>query len=106
MITISNGESQDKSIVSLWCDRSSPLSNPYRIGEIYSRDVACDKYQIVFGAWIANPSWAKEQHAMLEDIIALHKGGMHVELCCHCVPKRCHCETIKNYCLDKALRLS
>lgn len=81
--------------VNIRIDRGhSYLANPFRISGEMTRDICCDKYEDYF-------HMRKLRDAQFRDAIMWINyyiiRGYNVNLQCHCSPKRCHGETIKNY---------
>ena len=68
------------------------LGNPFRMKDESKRNEVSDKYDEHFHSNI--PERAKE-------LVELAKT-LDIELACFCSPKRCHCETIKEY-IEQAL---
>lgn len=60
-------------------DRASKYGNPFKIGEGYTRDSACDAYE----------KWFLQQGFDLGELLHAKR------LCCHCKPRRCHGDFIK-----------
>lgn len=79
------------------CGLLSPLANPFIMARELDRDEVCDKYYDYFHTNL-NPDLAPPDFLeYLDDIrqFALLHGK--VTLGCLCAPKRCHCDTIKNW---------
>ncbi len=62
------------------------------------RDEVCDKYEKYFYEQLESNTEFKSQ---VDNLVELAKSRDLV-LGCHCKPKRCHVDTIKNY-IDKML---
>ena len=82
------------------CSRGSPVGNPFPMKNESMRDIVCDNYENWFKSQIvANDSGsAGDPHFggyVLEMVNAAREGD--IKLMCWCAPKRCHCETIKEY---------
>ena len=79
------------------CTRRGPLGNPFVMWEEKDRNKVCDQYESWFQKQIVedtNPEFVEQ----LEQLVKNAKGASgDIELMCWCVPKRCHCETIKKY---------
>ena len=92
---IMDNDSAD-TLFTVYCGRGSPLGNPYILSDTWDRDFVCDQYEKYFDQTVN----LLKDPAMMEqlDLIktAAEKGD--VFLSCYCAPKRCHCETIKEYC--------
>lgn len=95
MITVANLHSFNPATRGkcIFIDKSTPLGNPFR-GP--TREAAIEKYRY----------WLEEQletqphiKGIVEDIIVRHLTGEHVILLCHCAPKPCHGDVIKQHCL-------
>jgi hypothetical protein len=71
------------------------LGNPFAVNVTHSnRDEVCDKFQVHFDMMIKACEGSLYRRMRELYKIALTQD---VELACFCVPKRCHCETIKNF---------
>ena len=78
------------------CDRTSPLGNPFYMGNESERDYVCDSFDRYFQKNL-NPDIAPVGFLeYLDEILQATKKG-DVTLGCWCAPLRCHCTTIKNY---------
>ncbi len=82
--------------ITIKVDRSSPLGNPFYMGNESLRDFVCDRYEAYFNA--PHPIIFNDE---LNRIVELAKTN-DITLLCWCYPKRCHAETIKKY-IDKIL---
>lgn len=73
-----------------YCGRGSALGNPHvmRGTSQKERDRVCDLYAAEF------PTPAQKEEC---DWLMVMLQRFPVALECFCVPKRCHCETIKTY---------
>jgi hypothetical protein len=126
LIKILNGSKQVTNFpdgLAVWCDRRSALGNPFELSGEESRDDVCDAYQDYFDAVLAgrlpsvvaveiaksrkshlSRSWRRPTHsefmAELDRLELLAKDGP-IGLGCWCHPKRCHCDTIAAYLMDK-----
>lgn len=77
-------------------DRTSPLGNPFKMKDYTKseRNRVCDEYEAYFYSKV------KETGAFRTEVIKIYslaKQGHKVALACHCVPQRCHAETIKEF---------
>ena len=84
-ITVVNLRARD---ADFYCDRSSPLGNPYRMASEDERGVVCDLYEELFYRYqnpdLAPPGWLEYLDKILQ---AAKKGD--ITLGCWCAPKRC-----------------
>lgn len=84
-----------------YCGRGSPLGNPFRLENTKDqkqRDDVCEQYKSYF----IDEVNVKRNQSMLRELTAIKRKLEHdgiVKLGCFCAPKRCHCETIKEYLL-------
>ena len=85
--------------ITVKCDRSSPYGNPFKMdGSLDSRETVCDSYHEYFHTFIkTDPAFIKNINKLVEKAKTAEKAGMQLYLACWCAPKRCHCETIKDY---------
>lgn len=78
----------------IYCGRGSALGNPFHMRNERERDCVCDQYADYL------PKKVSSHHSgivrQLEYIVEKAKKG-DVFLECYCAPKRCHCDTIKEY---------
>lgn len=80
---------------------NSPLANRFWMKDESQRNVVCDQYQ----AWFDDKIKSKDA-AVKTELVRLWKLGVqqgHLELGCFCAPKRCHCNTIKNFFQSKMI---
>ena len=78
------------------CDRRSPLGNPYRMTHEKYRDHVCDNYEEYFPRML-NPDVSPPGFLeFLSEILEKAKKE-DITIGCWRAPKRCHCDTIKNY---------
>jgi hypothetical protein len=89
---IKRGDAVPPRTMVLYCGRGSPLGNPHvmRGKSQRERDRVCDLYAAEF----PTPEQKKECERIMEWL-----DEMPVALECFCVPKRCHCETPRDYIL-------
>jgi len=102
----------------VYCGRGSPLGNPFYMSSEFERDKVCDQYQDWFYKHVDEVSFIdiykgdrahiphgmppnSPQTTMVLEIFAAALEG-DVNLGCFCAPKRCHCDTIKQF-LDNKL---
>ena len=84
--------------ISIRCDRKTVLGNPFFMHNESQRDMVCDKYK----TWLENrDAEYGAVHDMLNDIIMKVELGNNVLLQCHCYPKRCHTESIREHVLGQ-----
>ena len=103
MITIHHvKESGVKADIHLYCGRlgsckrtdliDAKLGNPFVMHNESMRDEVCDAYD----KWLHSPQ-AGNHLRIIERILQRVNEGKVVALYCFCAPKRCHCETIRDY---------
>lgn len=80
--------------VDIRCDRASILGNPYKSLDDSMRDDSCDSYKKHFYRMIESEGPFCEE---VRRIYRLVTEGHDVHLMCWCTPKRCHCDTIKEF---------
>lgn len=87
---INKGDEVPDGTLELYCGRGSPLGNPHVMQGTSKkeRDRVCDAYEADF------PTPAQKEEC---EWIAKMLKTRPVALQCFCVPKRCHCETPRNY---------
>tara|TARA_R110002074_G_scaffold153413_3_gene308506 strand:- start:3149 stop:3463 length:315 start_codon:yes stop_codon:yes gene_type:complete len=83
------------SMVNIKVDRTSVLGNPFFMENESLRDDVCVKYQAFFDKEIVKKG--SNIHKEVTHIYKLAKAGKLINLQCHCYPKRCHANTIKNF---------
>ena len=70
-----------------------------------NRDEVCDKFEVYMRSVIESRGEGSESSMMLyQGLRSLYKrikAGERIELACFCAPKRCHCESIKNFIEEK-----
>lgn len=87
-------------MIHLYCGRGAAppgmikanLGNPFPMSDESQRNKVCEDYD----AWLHTQQAAGHLRVM-ERIIQRVNEGKSVALYCHCFPKRCHTETIKEY---------
>ena len=90
------------------CDRKSPVGNPFAMHHESARDIVCEQYESLFDQTmhdntvgpLFNSSNVSKFRAYIQEIVNFHNQHGHVTLACWCAPKRCHCETIKQWILN------
>lgn len=78
----------------IYCGRGSPVGNPFYMDTEKERDHVCNLYE----------DWFKKEMALkptkltefVDNLVLLASMG-NINLGCFCAPKRCHCDTIKQY---------
>ena len=96
-ITIGNyrdAQRHDPSTRVFKCSRGSAVGNPFPMKNESMRDIVCDNYE----NWFKDQIVAQDPHfdmQMQMMVNAAREGD--IKLMCWCAPKRCHCETIKEY---------
>lgn len=94
---VKRGSDTAPNAVRFYCGRGSPLGNPHAMRGMSKaeRDRVCDLYAAEF------PTWEQmKECAWILDYMR-RRPGKDLELECFCVPKRCHCETIRDYLLKR-----
>lgn len=89
----------------LYCGRpgkgeTGVFGNPFWTGDESLRDEACDKFEEHLQSVVKNKGEALgtwNLYQGLRDLYKRVKKGERIELACFCAPKRCHCESIKNF---------
>ena len=95
-----------KADLHLYCGRSyipqgyphlihASMGNPFHMNGEADRNRVCDAYE----EWIASPNAASHKR-IIERMIQRVQEGKSIALYCHCAPKRCHCETIRELALN------
>lgn len=87
----------------LLIDRRSVFGNPFYMNDESQRDAVCDKYAEYF------PQALKMKpalNAMYADLLKRVIKGEKIQLMCHCAPKRCHGDTVKEYLLKHQARFT
>ena len=94
------------------CDRQSPVGNPYFMHNESERDLVCEKYlklfdQIMHDDSLADNAKVRGMTSTVKEFRDyIHRIEQHyathgtVTLACWCSPKRCHCETIREWVLN------
>ena len=79
----------------IYCGRGSALGNPFVMKNGTERDEVCDKYEGYFKEQV----YVLKNENMLKELRAIYKQALKgdVNLGCFCAPKRCHCDTIKEF---------
>lgn len=93
-ITIGRVNKRKNNAVNIRIDRSTALGNPFVMynQSDKERDRVCDSYELYLQAHANNPGSMRD---LLLHIFKEVKAGNHVNLQCHCAPKRCHGDNIK-----------
>jgi len=76
-------------------DRKTPLGNPFWMADESKRDEVCDKFEVYFDkeVEIAGSSVREAMIILFRRV----RSGEDVSLQCHCAPKRCHGDKIKQF---------
>ena len=86
------------------CDRESPVGNPFIAHNESERDKVCEQYESLFDQTMLDDTLddntGSKFRAYIQEIVNFHNQHGHVTLACWCAPKRCHCETIKQWILN------
>ncbi len=111
MITVVNKYQEPNNI---YCGRGSPLGNPFVLKEPHKgnlinarrikenkeeRDAVCERY-----IWWFNKKLKEEGNTVFKETLMWLEAKARrqdINLGCFCAPKRCHCDTIKQYLEDK-----
>ncbi|HBR21591.1 MAG TPA: hypothetical protein DD713_03340 [Nitrospiraceae bacterium] len=97
MITILNAHSgvrpSDRPGI-FWCDRHSPVGNPFRLLDDADRSKVCSQYKVWFYDIAIKDQKVQEY---LETMRQYLKANGYIYLLCWCVPKQCHVETIAEW---------
>ena len=80
-------------------DRSSLLGNPYYMVSESQRNKVCDEYETWFQIGLSQGWTTSKQIDCLKILAEAYKNYGKLRLFCWCAPKRCHCETIRDYLL-------
>lgn len=85
----------------IYCGRGTALGNPFPMKNESERDAVCDKYEAWFYSKIDEANWLSTDTPgpatkQLREIYKKALAG-DVNLGCFCAPRRCHCDTIKNF---------
>jgi hypothetical protein len=85
----------------IYCGRGSVLGNPFEMGNESERDKVCEQYKKYFHQKVE----IEKDETILKELRIIYKKALHgdVNLGCYCAPKRCHCETIKEF-IEKKLK--
>jgi hypothetical protein len=71
---------------------NAKLGNPFTMSNESQRDEVCEKYD----KWLHSQESSKHLK-IIERIIQRVSENKTIALYCYCNPKRCHCDTIKEY---------
>ena len=100
----------------IYCGRGSALGNPFPMRNETERDKVCTQYEDWFYSRIDEPSFLDlvelpisqtNLNPQTKQLIIIFRMAMKgdINLGCFCAPKRCHCDTIKNF-LDNKIEES
>jgi hypothetical protein len=78
---------------------ASPLANIFHADTESDRDRVCDLYEQYFDVQVKLHD--KLFMDELERLLALYLEHGKLELMCWCKPKRCHCDTIQRYLVNR-----
>ena len=100
MIEIEKYPNTKQGFHNFYVGRPTPLSNPFKMRENCKhtraeRDRVCDLYEEYFQKEVKIKG-SKIRNSVA-NLYRLAKSGKNILLLCHCHPKRCHAETIKNF---------
>jgi len=101
IVNIRGGHDSD-AVTHFYCDRRSPVGNPFAMSHKQSRDDVCDQYEEYFHERMIGTSI--RDHEFQEYVYDIQRAYVDgdVSLLCWCAPLRCHTQTIKNYILEEA----
>ena len=113
MITVVN---KYKELKYVYCGRGSALGNPFPMRVESERDEVCKKYEDWFYSCVDESSFLDlvelpisqtNLNPQTKQLIIIFREAVRtdVNLGCFCAPKRCHCDTIKNF-LDNKIEES
>lgn len=100
----------------IYCGRGSALGNPFIMYKEVDRDKVCDQYQEWFyervdeinfldkvdmGTTGKTYSTTPQEDQLIGIFRYMIDSDKGVRLGCFCTPKRCHCDTIKNFIENK-----
>jgi len=79
----------------IYCGRGSVLGNPFEMKDEADRNKVCEQYAQYFHQKVE----IEKDETMLKELREIYKQALNgdVNLGCYCAPKRCHCETIKDF---------
>ena len=96
MIEIINLKDENpKYLYGVYVDRRTPVGNPYHLHDEKLRNGICNDYETYFYNQLTFDN--KKFKKYLNKLIDIYKRNKKLRLFCHCYPKRCHAETIKNF---------
>lgn len=96
-VTVVNMYSRvDKKDIDFICDRTSPVGNPSKMNSNSTRDDVCEDY-IDYFYHNLNPDLSPPGFLKYLDKILQAAKQRDIILGCWCAPRRCHCDTIKQY---------
>lgn len=80
------------------CDRVSPLGNPFKLRDASEKERhrICNEYDRYFNENL-NPDVAPGRFLEYLDQIIQAASKRDITIGCWCAPRRCHCQTIKDY---------
>ena len=86
---------QPKHPFDFYIDRRRPIGNPFPLPEEAKRDFVCQAYEDYFKKMVSLKDQAfMPELDMIRRALLEHKR---VRLFCHCAPRRCHGETIRDW---------
>jgi hypothetical protein len=104
MITVHHvNERNVRADLHLYCGRNgakyphlinSGLGNPFKMSTESMRDKICDAYSSFL-----TQKPGERHRRLIARIVQRITEGKRVALYCHCAPKRCHCDIIRDYAL-------
>ena len=84
-------------------DRSSVFGNPYPVQKSGGRARSIRKYkQYLWDAVCGKVENGDALVAALRELVKAYKGGTRLALICHCAPKPCHGDELRNFVLYAA----
>lgn len=99
MIHIRNIKTHLRDKGDFYLGRTSPLGNPYYMSEESKRDEVCDSFEVYFNKLLKSNTFREDQVLLLRRMRNKHVLTGELTLLCHCYPKRCHTETIRDFIL-------
>lgn len=93
------------------CDRKSPVGNPYFMRTESEREEVCERYKRLFDRIMTDSTLNDNRAVGMTSTVKEFRDYIHriekhyathgtVTLACWCSPKRCHCETIREWLIN------
>ena len=79
----------------MYCGRGSALGNTFPMSSEADRDSVCNQYEV----WFKERTMQGMENPQIDMLRKLYKAAKasDINLGCFCAPKRCHCDTIKEF---------